>query len=230
MVLPILCTHNQVRHNFDRPSPSYSLAIVMSLTIRPAQLADAPAISAICAETAEAGKAPQPPALAPELVGLLYAIPYLHGPACVAIVAEDETGVCGYAVGTVNSQAFYTWLNSSWLPAQTLPQLGTEAAPIDRRFAAAMQRVHIAPLWHEQYPAHLHLNLLARAQGRGAGKRLMSELSAALAAAGATGIHWGADAMNLGALAFYKKMGYQAYAEEPGCIWFACALNAPQSN
>lgn len=196
----------------------------MSLTLRPARPTDASAISAICAATADAGKAPNPAAKAPDLPGLIYALPYLHGPACYALVVEDAMGVCGYAVGTADSQAFYRWLNEVWLPGQARPQLTDHALPIDLRFAAALQRNYTAPAWHTQFPAHLHLNLLPRAQGQGAGNRLMLSLSDALAQAGAAGLHWGADAANLGALAFYKKLGYPVFAEEPGCIWFACAL------
>jgi len=198
----------------------------MPLTIRPAQLSDTSALSTICAATANAGQAPTPALLEPELPGLLYALPYLHGPACFALVAEDDQGVCGYAVGTADSQAYYNWLNHSWLATHNRAPGIESATELDLRFAAGLQRAHAAPSWHKDFPAHLHLNLLPRAQGQGAGRALMSQLISQLAQAGASGVHWGADPANLGALGFYRKLGYKVYASEPGCIWFASVLAA----
>lgn len=41
----------------------------------------------------------------------------------------------------------------------------------------------------QTYPAHLHVDLLPRAQGHGVGQRLMAALFARLAAFGAPGVH-----------------------------------------
>jgi ribosomal protein S18 acetylase RimI-like enzyme len=76
----------------------------------------------------------------------------------------------------------------------------------------------------QDYPAHLHINLLPRAQGHGAGRRLIHRLLASLAEAGAGGVHWGVDPANTAAMGFYRKLGFAEVREEPGCVWFAGAL------
>lgn len=63
------------------------------------------------------------------------------------------------------------------------------------------------------YPAHLHIDLLPRAQRQGWGRRLVSALCAALAAQGVPGVHLGYDPANTNARAFYDRLGFK---ELPG--------------
>jgi GNAT superfamily N-acetyltransferase len=61
---------------------------------------------------------------------------------------------------------------------------------------------------HSDYPAHLHIDLIGRAQGAGNGTRMMSVLLAALRERGVSGVHLEMSAVNHRAKAFYLKLGF----------------------
>ena len=52
------------------------------------------------------------------------------------------------------------------------------------------------------------MNILARAQGRGLGRRLLDRALLRLEDEGAKALHIGANADNAGAIAFWGKMGF----------------------
>jgi ribosomal protein S18 acetylase RimI-like enzyme len=58
------------------------------------------------------------------------------------------------------------------------------------------------------YPAHLHIDLLARAQGQGQGKRLMHAFLNQLRTLEVAGVHLGVGAKNTNAIDFYERMGF----------------------
>ena len=59
-----------------------------------------------------------------------------------------------------------------------------------------------------EYPAHLHIDLLPRLQGRGVGRRLVDTLLDALRRRGVPGVHLGVDAANTRAIGFYEHVGF----------------------
>ena len=59
------------------------------------------------------------------------------------------------------------------------------------------------------YPAHLHIDLKARAQGKGLGSAMIKTLLHALKSKGAAGVHLEMSSVNYRALAFYKKFGFK---------------------
>ena len=75
-----------------------------------------------------------------------------------------------------------------------------------------------------RYPAHLHIDLLAVAQGQGHGRALMARLLTALADAGATGVHLGVAAANQRAIGFYRRLGFIEVERPPGGITMAMPL------
>ena len=58
------------------------------------------------------------------------------------------------------------------------------------------------------WPAHLHIDLLPRAQGRGWGRRMLEQQMAALRATGAPGVHLCVAPGNTRAQVFYRKLGF----------------------
>ena len=60
----------------------------------------------------------------------------------------------------------------------------------------------------DEYPAHLHIDLLPEAQGGGRGRALVETLADALRAAGIPGLHLSMDPANTGARAFYDRLGF----------------------
>lgn len=196
------------------------------ITLRPANPNDEPALRAICYQTVDAGKALTTPLDYPELPSLHYASPYLVAPGSLGFVAEDEAGVCAYAVGCLDSKVFYDWMNSTWL-AQKRSQYalpGNLTSFQAKLLARLYEACHVHPAL-KAYPAHLHINLLPRAQGKGIGRRLIFTLLEAMKQGGASGVHWGVNPLNTGAVAFYRKLGFAVALSEPGCEWFAATLD-----
>lgn len=60
----------------------------------------------------------------------------------------------------------------------------------------------------DEYPAHLHIDLLPGLQGRGVGRQLIGTLQAALLDRGIRKLHLTMDPTNLGARAFYEHLGF----------------------
>ena len=61
-------------------------------------------------------------------------------------------------------------------------------------------------------------------QGQGTGRRLVETLVAALRERGVRGLHLGADARNVGALAFYDRLGFVRAASPEGAQLFTLDL------
>lgn len=62
-----------------------------------------------------------------------------------------------------------------------------------------------------RWPAHLHIDLMPAARGRGAGRRLMTRWLDSLREAGIPGCHLGTIAENTGAIAFFEEMGFRRH-------------------
>lgn len=191
--------------------------------IRQARASDMQALYDICAATGNAGDSALGLDRDVDLLGHLYAGPYLALEPDFAFVAEDEHGVCGYALGTPDTTRFCQQLEATWLPPlrQRYPQA---TRPGD---AWIVSRLH--ELWQmderlAEWPAHLHVDLLPRAQGLRLGGKLMQILLDQFKTAGVTGIHLGVDPSNQRALAWYPKQGFALLYEQPGCSWFVQRL------
>ena len=76
----------------------------------------------------------------------------------------------------------------------------------------------------EDYPSHLHIDLLPEAQGAGLGRVLIDTLGAALARNGSTGVYVGVAAVNTPALGFYRKVGFVDLLAAPGAVWLGRRL------
>ena len=59
-----------------------------------------------------------------------------------------------------------------------------------------------------RWPAHLHINLLSAARGRGAGRGLVEAWLARLRGLGSPGCHLGTMAENTNAIGFFERMGF----------------------
>lgn len=198
-------------------------------TLRPIRTSDDAALRAICYQTVDAGQALPAPLDYPELPALLYASPYLYGPGALGFVAEDEAGVCAYALGCLDSREFYAWMNSTWLAQKrTQYALPGNLSSFQAKLLARLYESCHAKSALAAFPAHLHINLLPRAQGKGLGRSLILALLEAMKQGGAGGVHWGVNPLNTGATAFYRKLGFTVVLSEPGCDWFAVPLNKPE--
>ncbi|MGA7690403.1 MAG: GNAT family N-acetyltransferase [Jiangellales bacterium] len=175
------------------------------VVVRPGLPGDADAVAAVCRATANAGE-PQPPDVTdPSLVELVYARPYLALEPATARVLLDGAQVTGYVVGALVSHMFYRRWQTEWAPVH-LPR--PEGA--DPGLVRLMREPLVAlPPGVDDYPSHLHINLLPNARGGGRGLALLESFAAGLRAAGSPGIHLRVDAANVAAIGFYERAGFR---------------------
>lgn len=180
--------------------------------IRPYRPADEQALYDICLRTGDSGEDATALYRDPRVLGEVYVGPYLHFPDAVALAGEDHDGVAGYVLGVPDTLAFERWCDREWWPA-IRARYPTNAFPADTWDARIVRLIHTPPVTTpdvvERYPAHLHIDLLPRIQGRGDGRRLLTALMDALPA---PGIHLGVARTNERAIGFYARMGFTEVA------------------
>ena len=69
---------------------------------------------------------------------------------------------------------------------------------------------------YDEYPSHLHIDLLPRAQGRGHGAEMVDRLLAKLVGMGSPGVHLGMWIANTRAERFSKRLGFQKLTQVGG--------------
>ncbi|ACQ78794.1 GCN5-related protein N-acetyltransferase [Beutenbergia cavernae DSM 12333] len=187
--------------------------------IRHAAPADRDALYHVCLLTGNSGKDGRELYADPEILGHRFAGPYLALEPDFAFVAEDSEGVAGYVLGAPDSAAFEARLERDWWPdlRERYPDPGDVDSDVRPRDPVIAHSFHHPPATDpgllERYPAHLHIDLLPRLQGKGAGRGLMTTLLDALRAAGIPGVHLGVGAANTNAIGYYEHMGFHTVFE-----------------
>jgi ribosomal protein S18 acetylase RimI-like enzyme len=182
--------------------------------LRHALPSDHAAMSLVCLKTGNSGKDATAREDDPELLGLIYAVPYQVYAPQFAFVVGGPNGLCGYVLGALDSEDFYRRLRQEWFPpiAARLIDPGPDKA-FWRGSDWARRMIHhpdfALPPVLAPYPAHAHIDLLEEARGRGIGRLGMEYLMAALRAAGAPGLHLGVSPVNRNAQKFYTKLGFE---------------------
>lgn len=195
--------------------------------IRPFRSGDEPALADICLKTADAGADGTGILDDDDLWAEIFVLPYAARHPDLAFVVETDDGrVVGYVVGAPDTAAFEEWFRTEWWPqhAARWPKPDGEHSRQDGILLYAYGRRGGAEPYGDEYPAHLHIDLLPEAQGQGLGRRLIDTLSAALAAQGVTGLHLVASSDNAGAIAFYPRVGFAPLPSHPGVQAFGKTL------
>jgi len=185
------------------------------LRLRRARPEDQPAFYATCLQTSDNGADGSHLHDDPDALGHIYVGPYLKLEPDFALALEDDKGVCGYCLGTPDSTRYYQRFTSEWLPAiQTKlrqptgdPAKWTLTEQLHHHLLHPTALIHFPPAF-AAWPAHLHIDLLPRAQGQGWGRRMLDQQMAMLRAAGAPGVHLCVAPGNTRAQAFYRKLGF----------------------
>ncbi|BAL86835.1 putative GCN5-related N-acetyltransferase [Actinoplanes missouriensis 431] len=176
--------------------------------IRSYRASDLESIYDICVRTGAAGQDARGLYSSDRLLGDIWAVPYVvHEPQHAHVVDDGEGNVVGYVLGTADTPAFVEWYRTEWLPATA------DRMPAGDPRDEVMLGLHHDPermLLPELagYPAHLHIDLLPEAQGKGLGRGLMAAFLAGLRAAGVPRVHLGMAPENHGAYAFYQRLGF----------------------
>ena len=141
--------------------------------IRRAALHDLPGVYRVCIRTGDAGADATSLYQDPDLLGHVFVGPYVVGEPDRALVVVDGEGVAGYCLAAADTRAFAAWAERDWWPALRL------AFP--RRPASTAPDAQVVELFHDpptapadivdDYPAHLHIDLLDRVRAGGWGRR-----------------------------------------------------------
>ncbi len=200
------------------------------LSIRPATMKDLPATYRVCLLTGDAGQDATDLHADPDLLGHVYVGPYVVGQSDHALVLSDGEGVAGYCLAAPDTRAFEAWAEAAWWPdlRRRYPIVATEP-PDDSPDAELIGLIHAPPTAPgsvvARYPAHLHIDLLARARGHGHGRAMMERQLAALRSAGVPGVHLGVADTNANAIAFYRHLGFDEIARLETSLLMGIRLN-----
>ena len=203
-------------------------------TIRPAKPGDQAGAYYVCLKTGDFGKDGEPYYRDdPYALGRIFVGPYLAYERELSLILEDAEGICGYAFGAFDSRAFYDRYDKEWrqelcmqfpMP-QGEPNQWTRAQMV---YSWYHNPDYTMPEPYEEYPSHLHIDLLERAQGRGFGRRMMEMVMDKLRERGSPGAHLDVSMLNTPALGFYQRLGFKELLRvgegRDGCIYMGKRL------
>jgi len=165
----------------------------------------------------------------PDALGRIYVAPYLKFSSELALILEDEEGVCGYALATLDSHTFYDRYEKEWRPAlcEQFPDPMGDPSGWNR-----MQQVHHsyhAPVYfcpepYDEYPSHLHIDFLERVRGQGLGRRMIDTIIERLRSMGSPGVHLGLSNVNEAAYGFYLALGFKELTRHNNTIFMGMKL------
>lgn len=180
----------------------------MSL-IRPYQPADREALYDLCLRTASGGTGVQGRVTNDDLLGDVFAGPYVdHDPALVLMVEDDE-GPVGYLVGTADTREFVRWFTAERLPGFAAKYADVDPDSFEAGYVESglhPERMLVPEV--DAYPPHLHMNLLARARRQGFGRQLLVGFAGLLLDRGIERFHLTPSTSNPGSLRFYEAVGF----------------------
>ena len=186
------------------------------LRIRPATLHDLPGAYRVCLETGDSGRDATALFRDPDLLGQVYVGPYIVGQPGTQLVLMDEAGVAGYLLSAEDSREFEAWAEAAWWPPLRDRYPLRDDGSVDAEMISIIHEPPRAPdAVIRDYPAHLHIDLAARARGQGLGRALVERLLADLRTRGVRGVHLDVAIDNTTAAAFYRHLGFQGLEPAP---------------
>ena len=183
--------------------------------------ADYEAVSRVCLLTAAGGADASGMHVSDDLMPDIFARPYVTFEPEWAWVVDGGDGVEGYIICAPDTRRFVDRYRDDWLPGfaakyeHTVPPVTHD--DVIRHLGFTPERMLVPEV--DEFPAHLHIDLLPEVQGQGYGRRLVEALAEALRAAGIHGLHLTMDPANTSARAFYDRLGFEplpsSTADEP---------------
>ena len=188
--------------------------------IRQAKISDMDDLYDICIRTGNYGEDARNLYNNHEALGIYYVGPYVAFEQDLAFVLEDKIGICGYVLGTKDTKIFFKKMTEEWLPKyQTLfpmPEGDPGIWNMDQKIIALIHNPRVSiPDSLNNFPAHLHIDLLPRARKKGNGRRLIETLHEKLQILGIKGVFLDVGINNLNAQSFYEKIGYKKLQVTP---------------
>ncbi|MBL4682227.1 MAG: hypothetical protein JKY88_16100 [Pseudomonadales bacterium] len=193
--------------------------------IRPYQSTDLSELYRICLQTGDNGN-DATGLFDKDLLGHIFAAPYaISEPKHTHLLTLNEQ-VCGYILGMANTSTFVDYCEASWWPTLRLQY----ARPDPEDESTESQLVSIihnglkCPTFVDQFPAHLHIDILPIGQGKKLGSRLIDHFCECLAAEDIRGVHLSVGKANVRASAFYLKTGFEVIDESANELIYAKRL------
>jgi GNAT superfamily N-acetyltransferase len=167
------------------------------------------------------------------LIGLIYSAPYACLEPDLALIVEDDEGVAGFAVGVIDTCEWEARLEREWWPRLRNIYPCPDGPPSDwtadqRRSAMIHSTEHTPQSVSDDYPGHLHLNLLPRIQGQGVGSTLLGKWLMLAQDRGAAAVHVGVNHENRRGLGFWAHSGFHPLSVDggsPRTIWMGRSLS-----
>ncbi len=183
------------------------------LPVRPYRESDLEAIYDICVRTGYNGEDATGKFENPRLLADIYAVPYVVlEPSLAFVLADSDDHPVGYVLGTADTAGFVRAYRDIWVPKLAsrypLPEPGVKVgdAGLLEAFHQPGRMLHSGI---DEFPAHLHIDILPSHQGGGYGRRLIETFFDAAAAAGAPGVHVTVALANARAHGFYRRVGFE---------------------
>ena len=181
-------------------------------SIRSYKSADTSAVYEICLKTGNSGQDATHLFSDPLVLGHIYVGPYMEFEPQSVFILEDDQGPCGYIMGVLDSQTYYQWMHSEWLPKIRVDYKKPTGNPDTWDETEKITNLLFHPVSQRSlpvFPSHLHIDLLSRAQGKGQGKLMMDRFIDYLRYNKIPGVHLELSSKNDRAFNFYRKYGMQ---------------------
>jgi RimJ/RimL family protein N-acetyltransferase len=195
---------------------------VTSPVIRPYEARDRAAVRRVCFVTGYMGEPVAWQWRDAESFADIFSGYYTDREPASALVVEIDGEVSGYLLGCVDTTKVW---DVGRVAARHIVRRGIALRPgtagvVWRTVLDAGRDLRSGRVTREQlefsdprWPAHLHIDLLQRARGKGAGRILVTTWLDSLRALGVPGCHLQTMAENTGALAFFEALGFIRHGE-----------------
>ena len=188
--------------------------------IRQAKIRDIDDLYEICIRTGNNGEDSRHVYNNHEALGIYYVGPYVVYEQDLAFVLEDKLGICGYVLGAKDTKIFFKAMTEKWLPKYQkrfpMPKGDPKNWNLDQKIIALIHNPKVSiPDSLNNFPAHLHIDLLPRARKKGNGRRMIETLHKKLEILGIKGVFLDVGINNLNAQSFYEKIGYKKLEVTP---------------
>jgi ribosomal protein S18 acetylase RimI-like enzyme len=144
---------------------------------------------------------------------------------CFAAVTNDPVEqVVGYVLGCPDTARYARAFGWRMVPRIVL-RIGTATLWRNPRSIAEMVQWGRNLPWHDanpagnEYPAHLHIDVMPRFQRRGLGSRLLECVETHFAELGVRGVHLVTSNRHEKSIPFYRKHGYMLVREKAHVMW-----------
>ena len=183
----------------------------MKFEIRNYHITDLSSLYKICLLTANNGGDCTSFLEDPDLVGHLFAAPYAIFEPNLCFILSKDSIPSGYILGTRDSMQFYEKCEKKWFPElrKRYPLPDDKDESMQANFIRHLHQKQKVVDGLDNYPAHLHIDILPIAQGKGYGRKLIETILNQLQTLNVQGVHLIVSNDNQNAVGFYQQVGFQ---------------------